>query len=145
MGDISPNPHGCPRQGKATGACIHNGIGLIVSIMRLIDTIESQTVGYQPMMACHRGETETPMPISGIVRESVVCEHVFSAAWVCMAMVCGAVVCGDVVSRILGCGAVVYLHKIACRASQGGGGGMNFFDDVFHFFRLTPIFGLFKF
>ena len=40
----------------------------MVSIMRRIDPMESQTIGYQPMMACHRGETETPMPTSGIVR-----------------------------------------------------------------------------
>ena len=41
----------------------------MVSIMRRIDTMESQTIGYQPMMACHQGETETPMPTSGIVGE----------------------------------------------------------------------------
>ena len=39
----------------------------MVSNMRRLDTTESQTIGYQPMMACHRGETKTPMPIPGIV------------------------------------------------------------------------------
>ena len=41
----------------------------MVSIMRRLDVMESQTIGYQPRMACHGEETETPMPISGIVGE----------------------------------------------------------------------------
>ena len=41
----------------------------MVSTMGRRDTMESQTIGYQPMMACHRGKTETKMPISGIVGE----------------------------------------------------------------------------
>ena len=39
----------------------------MVSIMRRRDTMESQTIECLPMMACHRGDTETPMPFSGIV------------------------------------------------------------------------------
>ena len=68
---MSPNPHGCPRQGQATRSCIHNGTGLTVLSKRRLDMMESQTIGYQPMMAGHRGETETPMPISGIVGELI--------------------------------------------------------------------------
>ena len=41
----------------------------MVSIMRRLDTMESQTIGYQFMRACRRGETETTMPISGNVGE----------------------------------------------------------------------------
>ena len=43
----------------------------MVSIMRRLDVMESQTIGYQPRMACHGGETDTPMPISGIVGEMI--------------------------------------------------------------------------
>ena len=43
----------------------------MISIMRRRDTMESQTIGRQTMTACHRGETETPMPISGIVGERI--------------------------------------------------------------------------
>ena len=43
----------------------------MVSTMRRRDKMESQTIGYQPMMARHRGKTETPMPISGMVVELI--------------------------------------------------------------------------
>ena len=43
----------------------------MVSTMRRLDMMESQTIGYQPMMACHRGETETQMPASGIIGEEI--------------------------------------------------------------------------
>ena len=55
---MAPNP-----QGVFRGRAKHNRTGLMVSIMRRHDMMESQTIGYQPMMACHRGETETPIPI----------------------------------------------------------------------------------
>ena len=71
LGDTSPNPHGCSRQGQATSSCINNETDLVISIMRRLDTMKSQTIGYRPMMACHRGETETPMPITGIVGEPI--------------------------------------------------------------------------
>ena len=59
LGVISLNAHGCPGQGQGTSSCIHNGAGLMVSIIRRIDPMESQPNGYQPMMAYQRGETET--------------------------------------------------------------------------------------
>ena len=67
FGGYFPNRHGCLRQRGATRSCIHNGTGLMVYIMRRRDTMDCQTIGYQPTMACHRGETKTRMPTSGIV------------------------------------------------------------------------------
>ena len=53
FGGYLPEFSWCPRQGQATRSCIHNGTGLMVSITRRLDTMESQTFGYQPMIACH--------------------------------------------------------------------------------------------
>ena len=55
---MAPKP-----QGVFRGRAKHNTTGPMVSIMRRHDMMESQTIGYQTMTACHRGETETPMPI----------------------------------------------------------------------------------
>ena len=56
FGGYFPEPSGESETGPSNPFLHPQRDGLMVSLMRRRDTMESQTIGYQLMMACHRGE-----------------------------------------------------------------------------------------